>query len=191
MTIRKNHNQKGVKPMNQEAAVKQTGKASSSERVKSLVITAVCVALTYVFTACVNISLPLAKGGLIHLGNIPLFLAAILFGKKTGAIAGGIGMGLFDLLSGWAVWAPFTLVDTALMGYVIGAITEKKRGTRWNVIAAVIACVIKVVGYYIAEVIIYGNWIAPALSIPANIIQVVVAAIFVLPVVERLRKIIR
>ena len=50
---------------------------------------------------------------------------AILFGKKTGAIAGGVGMGLFDLLSGWTAWAPFTFIIVGIMGYVVGAITEK------------------------------------------------------------------
>ena len=39
-----------------------------------LSITALFVALTYVFTAFVNIRLPIAaNGGLIHLGNVPLF----------------------------------------------------------------------------------------------------------------------
>ena len=33
------------------------------------------VALTYVFTAFVNVRLPIAaNGGLIHLGNVPLFI---------------------------------------------------------------------------------------------------------------------
>lgn len=43
----------------------------------------------------------MGSGGLIHLGNVPLFVAAMLFGRKTGAIAGAFGMGLFDLMSGW------------------------------------------------------------------------------------------
>ena len=77
--------------------------------VQFLTITAAFVALTYIFTAFINVKLPIAaNGGLIHLGNVPLFIGAILFGKKTGAIAGGIGMGLFDLLSGCIVPAdPF------------------------------------------------------------------------------------
>ena len=63
-------------------------------KVQFIAITAMAVALTYVFTAFVNVRLPMAaNGGLIHLGNVPLFIMAILFGKKTGAIAGGVGMG--------------------------------------------------------------------------------------------------
>ena len=87
----------------------------SGTDIRFLTITALFIALTYVFTAFINIRLPISiNGGLIHLGNVPLFLCAIIFGKKSGAIAGGVGMGLFDLLSGWTAWAPFTLIIVAL-----------------------------------------------------------------------------
>lgn len=158
--------------------------------IRFLTMTALFIALTYVFTAFINVRLPIAaNGGLIHLGNVPLFLCAIIFGKKSGAIAGGVGMGLFDLLSGWTAWAPFTFIVVALMGYAVGAITEKHHGFGYNTLAIAVAAIIKVVGYYIAEGIIYGNWIAPAASIPGNLIQVGVAAIIVLIIAEPLRKV--
>ncbi len=160
----------------------------SVSNIRFLTITAVFIALTYVFTAFINIRLPISiNGGLIHLGNVPLFICAILFGKKSGAIAGGVGMGLFDLLSGWTAWAPFTFVIVALMGYAVGAITEKHHGFSWNFLAIAVACIIKIAGYYIAEGIIYGNWIAPVTSIPGNLVQIGVAAVVVLIIVEPLR----
>ena len=165
-----------------EAAVKKVN-------VTDIAIIGVCIALTLVATAFINIRLPIAaNGGLVHLGNVPLFLAAIIFGKKTGAFAGAFGMGLFDLLSGWTLWAPFTFVIVGLMGFAVGKITENRIGFRWNVLAIAVACVIKIVGYYIAEGIIYGNWVAPALSIPGNLVQIGVAAVIVLPIVEIVRK---
>ena len=144
----------------------QTADSKSLSNIRFITITALFIALTYVFTAFINIRLPItANGGLIHLGNVPLFICAIIFGKKSGAIAGGVGMGLFDLLSGWTAWAPFTL-------------------------AIAVACVIKVAGYYIAEGIIYGNWIAPVTSIPGNLVQIGVAAVIVLLIVGQLQKIV-
>lgn len=169
----------------------QTGvtKTRGNEQVKFLTITALGTALVYVFTAFINVRLPIAAaGGLIHLGNVPLFIFAILFGKKTGAIAGGVGMGLFDLLSGWTLWAPFTFVIVGLMGFVVGWITEKKKGYGWYVVAMFAACAIKIAGYYIAEGIIYGNWVSPALSIPGNLVQIGVAAVIVLLVIVPLKK---
>ena len=163
-------------------------RSRSSMSVKELAITAICIVLVYVFTAVVNVKLPIAAaGGLIHLGNVPLFIAAILFGKRTGMIAGGIGMGLFDLLSGWTLWAPFTLVIVGCMGLVVGAVTENKKSFPRYILAMVLACVIKIVGYYIAEGFIYGNWIAPVSSIPGNLVQIGVAAVITLIIIEPLR----
>ena len=119
----------------------QTSQGTDQElsSVQFLTITAVFVALTYIFTAFINVKLPIAaNGGLIHLGNVPLFIGAILFGKK------------------------------------------------WYVIAIAAACAIKVVGYYIAEVIIYGNPLAPVSSIPGNLVQIGVAAVIVLVVITPL-----
>ncbi|MDI9243510.1 ECF transporter S component [Fusibacillus kribbianus] len=156
-----------------------------------LTVTALFIALTYLFTAFINVRLPIAaNGGLIHLGNVPLFIGAVIFGKKTGMLAGGIGMGLFDLLSGWTLWAPFTLVIVGLMGYVVGRMTEKESHQNyfWYVASIAAACVIKIVGYYLAEVIIYGNLLAPAASIPGNLVQIAVAAVIVLIVIGPLNK---
>ena len=158
--------------------------AAAAERevtssVQFLTVTAIFVALTYIFTAFINVRLPIAaNGGLIHLGNVPLFIGAIIFGKKTGAIAGGVGMGLFDLLSGWTLWAPFTFVIVALMGFTVGKLTEdeKHQNFKWYVIALISACVIKVAGYYIAEVA----------SIPGNLVQIGVAAVITLVVIAPL-----
>lgn len=161
----------------------------SRQSILFLTTTAIFIALTYVFTAFINVRLPIAaNGGLIHLGNVPLFIGAILFGRKTGMLAGGIGMGLFDLLSGWTLWAPFTFVIVGLMGWVVGRLTEKESHQRfvWYAAAIGIACVIKVGGYYIAEAIIYGSWLTPLTSIPGNLMQIGVAAVIVLAVVGRL-----
>ena len=94
---------------------------------QELVITALFIAMVYVATWLINVRLPLAgSGGLIHLGNVPLFIGAMLFGRRTGALAGACGMGLFDIMSGWGAWAPFTFVIVGLMGYTVGYFAEKK-----------------------------------------------------------------
>lgn len=160
--------------------------------IKEIVITALFIALVFVFTAFINIRLPIGgNGGLIHLGNIPLFIAAIVFGKRTGCIAGAVGMGLFDVVSGWAIWAPFTFVIVGLMGFMVGLITEKKKSHRfaWYTLAIVVALVIKIVGYYFTEVILYHNFVVPFASIPGNVIQVSFAGIVTLIIAYPLCKI--
>ena len=152
-----------------------TQKKNKNTSIYFITITALMTALVYVFTAFINIRLPIAaNGGLIHLGNVPLFIGAILFGRRVGTIAGGVGMALFDLLSGWTVWAPFTLVTVGLMGYVVGLIAERKPKFGWYIVAA--------------EAVIYQNLIVPFGSIPGNLVQVGCAAVIVLAVIVPLRK---
>ena len=156
---------------------------------RQIVTAALGIALVFAFTSFVNVRLPIAaNGGLIHLGNVPLFIIAILYGRRLGALAGGLGMALFDVVGGWLLWAPFTLVIVGLMGYSVGAICENRRSTAAYAVALTVACLIKVVGYYAAEGLIYGNWLAPLTSIPGNLVQIGVASGLVLPVVGKLRK---
>ncbi len=174
-------NQKGRQP-----------RARRSEKTYELVITAMFVAMTFAATWLINIRFPfMGTGGLIHLGNVPLFVAAMLYGKKTGAIAGGLGMSLFDLMSGWTAWAPFTLVIVGLMGFTVGLMEEKQPVRNSHVrhaLEVILAIVIKVIGYYFAEVILTGNWIAPVGSIPGNVVQVGVAGVLVCLFIEPLKR---
>ena len=153
-------------------------------------ITGLAVALVFTATM-IHIRLPIGQGGLIHLGNIPLFLVAIIFGRKMGAIAGAFGMGLFDLMGGWTPWAPATFIIVGLMGYAVGVISEKKDNVAGYAMAILVACAMKIVGYYIAEALIYGNWVQPVLSIPGNLIQIGVAAVIVLPIAGMLKQALR
>lgn len=157
-------------------ALDQTPKLSHT---RTIVLTAMFTALVYVFTM-ININPFGIPGGLIHIGNIPFFIAAILFGRKVGAISGGVGMALFDVLSPYAIWAPFTLIIGLVSGYLMGMVTERKKNYFTYILAILIATVFKIGGYYVAEAVIYGNWITPVHSIFANVLQIAFAAPVVL-----------
>lgn len=156
---------------------------------KQIALDGMFVAITLVFTAFVNIQIPSfgGAGGLIHLGNVPLFIAAMLYGKRTGAIAGGLGMGLFDILSGWALWSPCTIITCGLMGYAVGCICTKWKGYGAKVVAMLIALIIKLLGYYVFEAFIMGNGMAAALkSVPGNVMQIVIAMMLVMIMIQPL-----
>ncbi|CEH31176.1 hypothetical protein AM501_02680 [Aneurinibacillus migulanus] len=169
-----------------------TFSSRETTKTKTIVINALFITFTLVATMFINIRLPImGNGGLIHLGNVPLFIAALVYGKKTGAIAGAFGMAFFDLISGWAAWAPFTFIIVGTMGFLAGLISEKVPGKKVlvNTLAIVVALIIKVVGYYFTEVILYSNWIQPIGSIPGNVMQVIIAGIIVIPLAGRLKKV--
>lgn len=163
----------------------QNTQVSSSTR--EIVIIGISVALIFIATF-INIRLPFGQGGLVHLGNVPFFLIAILFGKKIGALSGAFGMALFDLMGGWVLWAPGTFIVVGLMGFAIGWISEKMNRPLGYALALLVACIIKIAGYYVVEGIIYGNWVQPALSIPGNLLQIGVAAAIVLPSISLIKK---
>ena len=166
----------------------------SSQKTMDLIITAMLIALVFVSTFLLNIKLPIAaNGGLVHLGTAMLFIASILFGPKKAALAGAIGMGLFDIVGGWALWAPITIVARGLQGYIVGKIAWSKgrNGTSiaFNVIATIVSIPFMIAVYYIGEGILYGNWIAPLASIPGDLVQNILGIIVAVPVCVALKKV--
>jgi uncharacterized membrane protein len=166
----------------------------SSQKTMDLIITAMLIALVFVSTFFLNIKLPIAaNGGLVHLGTAMLFIASILFGPKKAALAGAIGMGLFDIVGGWTLWAPITIVARGLQGYIVGKIAWSKgrNGTSiaLNVIATIVSIPFMIAVYYIGEGILYGNWIAPLASIPGDLVQNILGIIVAVPVCVALKKV--
>lgn len=141
--------------------------------VKDIVLVGLLAALIYVATAVINV--PNGYGGVIHLGDSMVFLAAILFGRRIGALSGAIGMTLFDLLSPYAEWAPFTLVIKGVMALIVGTIAysggAKGENMVRNIIGMVLGGIWMIAGYYAAEAILYQNILAPVASILGNVIQ--------------------
>lgn len=173
---------------------KTTTATYSNKRTFDLILTSMAIALVFVATLLLNIKLPIAaNGGLVHLGTAMLFIISILFGPKKGMIAGAFGMGLFDLVSGYTLWAPITIVARGLQGYLVGKIAwsnGRKGGSKaFNVIAAIVSIPVMLVIYYIGEAIIFKSFIIPAASIPGNIVQNVVGLLIAIPAVIALKKV--
>ncbi len=168
--------------------------SKSRPKTFDLILTSMLIALVFLSTVFLNIKLPIsANGGLVHLGTAMLFIVSILFGPKKGALAGAIGMGLFDLVGGWVLWAPITIVARALQGYIVGTIAwaNGRKGTSmtFNVLATIVSIPFMMVVYYIGEGILYGNWIAPLASIPGDLVQNILGIIIAVPVCMMLKKV--
>ncbi len=163
---------------------------TEKNKVKEVVKIGLMSALIYISTAAINV--PIGPGGVIHLGDSMIFVTALLFGWKIAAISGAIGMTLFDLLSPYVIWAPFTLVIKAVMGYIAGNISHSmgRKGTNtWlNILAVIVSSVWMILGYYIAEAIIYSNIYAPVATIPANFFQAFGGAVIAIPLTLLIQK---
>lgn len=153
--------------------------------VRELVSYALFIALVYVATRFINIPGP-TEGGLFHLGNVVAFTIAIVFGKKSGAIAAGFGMALFDLTSPYAIWTPFTFVIRFLMGYLLGDLAKRYEGNKVKnsmmiALGIILSTIIMILGYYVTEVILFRNFYTPLQSIFGNMMQCIVGTIGAVP----------
>lgn len=166
----------------------QVKTAESRFSVLDVALTGVFTALVFVMTMFVQVQIIPAQGGLVHLGNVPLFFAAAFFGKKVGALCGGLGMALSDLVTPWQIYAPISLIVVGLMGLVFGMIVNKKPTFPKLLLATVAALAIKLAGYYIGEIFTTGSFLVPLQSVPGNVIQIVTGAVIAIPVILVVKK---
>ncbi len=138
-----------------------------SQRIFRLVIAALFAAIIYIFTALFHVP---AHTGYTHIGDAFIFLAASILPLPYAVVAAVIGAGLADLLSGYVIWLPATVVIKALsvLSFSSG---EIRLLTRRNVLALVPAWVLCIGGYYLYEGVITGNFYAALAGIPGYVIQ--------------------
>ena len=140
---------------------------------RMLVITGLMLALTTVATMFLKIPI---GAGYIHLGDVLVLLAARLLPRKNALLSASLGAALADLLGGFAAWAPFTLVIKAGMVLLADAFPPERGKGRLRP-GLILAAVWTVAGYYLAEGLLYANWVAPLLVVPFNALQVAVVAV--------------
>lgn len=142
------------------------------------------LALTGLFAAlgCVGtmvLQVPSPTGGYMNLGDAVVILGAWLLGPAYGAVAGGVGPAMADLLSGYAVYVPATLVIKAVVA-LLAAWVYRRLGKRGLLLSALAAEVPMVLGYWLfdgALAALSGGGAlglcltASAAGVPSNLVQ--------------------
>ncbi len=153
---------------------------------KDIAIRALFTAFVCVATMVLVVPIP-ATGGYFNLGETVIYIAAMLFGGVVGGFVGGIGSALADLLLGFSAFAPITLVVKGIEGFVVGTIAYKKKTLQYKVIALSCGGVVLVLGYFLAEVYLFG-YPAALSEIPLNVLQFVSGAVLSLIIVNAIEK---
>jgi len=152
-----------------------------SNRTLQIVMTALMMGIIMVATMFIRIPIP-ATRGYVHLGDSMIFMAVLILGWRSGAVAAAFGAMLADVLSGYALYAPWTFVIKALMAIVMGLFIVLLSGKKQakiagipvpQIIGMVLGGMVMVAGYYAAERVIYCSWIIPLAEVPFNIAQFV------------------
>ncbi len=152
---------------------------------KILTRVGVLMALTTVMTMVIQI--PTGTNGYLNLGDMVVFLAAMMLGRKGGFLVGGLGSALADILLGYSHYAPITFVVKGLEGYIAGALLDTRLGEKTPIIPTVVGGVWMAFGYYFAEIFMYGAKAALA-SIPGNLMQGLFGAVTAIILYTALKK---
>lgn len=120
---------------------------------------ALSTALVLAATVVINIYVP-ATRGYFNLGETMIYLVALLFDPLTAAFAGGVGSALADVVLGYTIYAPATLVIKAAEGALASTLVRRLRGRQRGIFAlsmgtvAAYFIVILVIGYtlFVGEV---------------------------------------
>ncbi len=117
-----------------------------------------------------------------NLGEGIIYTIALTLGPGFGGICGGLGAGLGDIILGYPLWAPFTLIIKGFEGYVVGKL--RNRGHKKAMLAGAI---VMMCGYSTIAGILYG-WKAAPVELVTDIIQTGMGAALALVLVPLLRK---
>ena len=97
------------------------------------------------------------------------YLAAVLLPRPYAMAAAALGGGLADLLTA-PVWAPATVIIKMLI--VLPFTSQDGRIlSRRNLAAPFLALTVSATGYYLAEGILFGSFLAPIVSLTGSFIQ--------------------
>lgn len=134
-----------------------------------LTVTALFAAMITLMTAYI-FHIPYGvNGGYIHFGDALIYLAAVLLPRPYALAAAAVGGGLADLLSA-PMWAPATIIIKMLITLPFTSRTPHMLNKR-NLAAPVLAAVISIGGYYLAEGLIFGSFATAAASAFGNVVQ--------------------
>lgn len=161
-----------------------------------LVRTAMMMCMIMVAIFLLRIPIPFTQG-YVNLSDAIIFIGIFLLGWKYGAVAAAVGSMLGDILGGFAMWAPWTFCIKGGMAIITGMLICslcKKEGLTdrafvvLSILAMAVGGLFMVGGYYIAEGVMYGNWVVAALGVPWNIGQFVIGILLAVVLTESLRR---
>ena len=167
---------------------------TADQKTSSLTLTAMLTAMVFAATTFFKVPVGL---GYIHAGDIFVILAALILPKRQACFAGAAGAALSDVIGGFAVWAPWTVLikvvtvllvaqartlklhrnNTPEAGGEAAKAASRTAGNLIMIAAYALAALWTAFSYYVAEGVLYGNWIVPLTGIPFNLLQIAIGAV--------------
>ncbi|MBC7292969.1 MAG: ECF transporter S component, partial [Thermoleophilia bacterium] len=170
--------------------------------VKTLSLMGMTTALVTVATLYLKIPGPT---GFYHMGDGLIYSAALAFGPLVAVPAAAVGSALADVLGGYAVWAPWSLVIKGVTAWLVSFLGARREnapcgktqkawpgiltdGHRAKMILAMLAgAAVTVIGYSIATLVMWDAR-AALVELLGNVLQTVtgvIIGVFLTPILKR------
>ncbi len=124
--------------------------------------TAIFTAFVAVATMAFTLAIPATPSGYFNLGEVMVYITALLMGPYVGAFAGGVGSVIADISLGAPNYAPGTLVIKGLEGFIVGYLTSSAaRGmskSRWRITSILTAGIVGVLLGLLGEAYFAGSY---------------------------------
>lgn len=153
-------------------------------RLDATVVAMSAVVAAAVAVATMAVSIPIGIGYL-NFGEIVIYTAAFLFGGLVGGLGGGIGAAAADVILGYAMYGPITLVAKGFEGYVVGRLSGAS--TKSKVVAVAAGAPIMIVSYVLARAYFEGVPAAILTELPIDIAQAAIGLVIALPLSQALQ----
>ncbi len=161
-----------------------------NKQILKTVYSALFAALIFTGTEFLRIPLPF---GYFNFGDCLVLLSAFIIKGPYAIAASAIGSVMADILSGYTVYVPATLIIKSLMVIIFNAILKlishknEKPKTLFLIFGIVLSEFLMILGYFICDVFIY-SFEGAATSIMGNIVQGIVATIVSLILIKLLER---
>ena len=143
------------------------------KKIRLMCITGIFTAIVFVFTAYLHIP---SHTGYTHVGDGFIYLAACMLPLPYAMFVGAGGALLADCLTGFAIWAPGSVIIKTVAVLFFSRKSERIINLR-NLLALLPAWVVCIGGYYLYEALITGHYIVPLSGIPGYITQSVLSSV--------------
>ena len=143
------------------------------QKIRLMCIAGIFTAIVFVFTAYLHIP---SHTGYTHVGDGFIYLAACMLPLPYAMFVGAGGALLADCLTGFAIWAPGSVIIKTVAVLFFSRKSARIISIR-NLLALIPAWAVCIGGYYLYEALITGNFVAPLSGIPGYITQSVLSSI--------------
>lgn len=147
-----------------------------SKKLRLMCLSGLWAAVVFVFTAYLHIP---SHVGYTHIGDGFIYLSACIMPLPYAVFIGAGGALLADVLSGFAIWAPATVIIKTLTVLLFSRSTKKIVSAR-NLIALIPAAIICASGYYLYDALIIGSFTSALAGIPGYLTQSVMSSVMFL-----------